>query len=210
MICWRWQAGACDDSRASQHFWLSEFPIRPQWIKVLSSSAWKIDRRYSLKCRPDTMQSYRFQFLCMYTHITEQISKNGYDLVERRIKMINEVRPGCISMKMNFSEKGTETIFVLKDLIQWNWWNVRCQLMSRMRSKPETTAEQALRWNKAIRSAYNVYVTIDEILYWSADNSYTALFMHDRQKMAVSNSPWGRTHQSGLVNKYRIRSYKRG
>ena len=79
-----------------------------------------------------------------------------------------------------------------------------------MRSKPETTAEQALRWNKAIRSAYNVYVTIDEILYCSADNSYTALFMHDRQKMAVSNSPGGRTHQSGLVNKYRIRSYKRG
>lgn len=45
--------------------------------------------------------------------------KNGYglDLAERRIKMINEVQPGRMLMQVNSSEKGTETIFMLKDWI---------------------------------------------------------------------------------------------
>lgn len=64
------------------------------------------------------------------------------------------------------------------------------------------------------------YVTIDEIVYCRSDNSYTTFFMHDGQKLTVSKplgdyelllSPYGfvRTHQSYLVNKYRIRSYRK-
>jgi len=64
------------------------------------------------------------------------------------------------------------------------------------------------------------YATIDEIVYCRSDNSYTTFFMRDGQKLMVSKpledyesllSPYGfvRTHQSYLVNKYRIRSYKK-